>query len=107
MIPRPLYLPLATTAAIALLCGAFWTIGNIQGAAKLAEVEAVRGSRLSVAVTLRFAPEGFHMKLIQDIGRVQKVDGSTVFLVDAKSAGIKDLAQRYWVARIRPWAPTP
>jgi hypothetical protein len=53
-----------------------------------------------VTVQLRFPPAKFHMLLLQELGRIQSVDGSTVHLLDVPPARIRAFARHYWVAAI-------
>jgi hypothetical protein len=92
----------------ALLVGAWlayqaataWTGAAKLRAAGLAPVER----RVHVELVLGFAPEPFHVAIFQDAGRLIRVDGSRVFLMDVPPEHLRDLAARYWVKAVRPWS---
>jgi hypothetical protein len=56
-----------------------------------------------VELVLSIAPEPFHMALFQDAGRLIRVEGSSVFLMDVPPERLRGLAARSWVRAVRPW----
>ncbi len=64
---------------------------------------ALAGGRpVSVAVTLGFAPEDFHVRLFQEYGVVSGVRGTTVLLDRVRPDDVRRIARHYWVRRIAP-----
>jgi hypothetical protein len=57
---------------------------------------------LNVAVSLRFAPEDFHIRLFQGYGVVSGVQGSMILLNRVRPEEVRRIAQYYWVRRITP-----
>lgn len=55
---------------------------------------------VNVAVTLRFAPEDFHIRLFQGYGVVSGVRGTTVLLNRVPRDDVRRLARYYWVRSI-------
>lgn len=93
------------TLALLLAWGTFAAWAAWAGARKLTreELASARGGRLHVQVTLDFAPEAFHMMLLQSIGRLIEVKGETAYLMDVPVEEARSLARRYWVRDIAPW----
>ena len=90
------------TAASALLWLAFAAWSDWSGARKLAAggLAGVPGP-LAIAVTLNFAPEQFHMTMLQQVGRMVGVQGDTIHLADVPAMDARMLAREYWVAAVR------
>jgi hypothetical protein len=61
-----------------------------------------REPMVSIAVTLGFAPEDFHIRLFQSYGVVSGVRGTTVLLNRVSSADVRRLARYYWIESIAP-----
>ena len=95
----------AVTLVLLLAWGVFAAWSAWTGAHKLtaAELATARGGRLHLQVTLEFAPEAFHMMLLQSIGRLIEVQGETAYLMDVPVEEARRLARRYWVRDIAPW----
>lgn len=95
----------AVTLALLVAWGAFSLWGDWAGARKLtaAELASARNGRINVAVTLDFAPEAFHMMILQSIGRLIEVKGDTAYLMDVPVDEARSLARRYWVRDVAPW----
>jgi hypothetical protein len=95
----------AVTLALLVAWGAFSLWADWAGARKLtaAELASARNGRLNVAVTLDFAPEAFHMMILQSIGRLIEVKGETAYLMDVPVDEARSLARRYWVRDVAPW----
>src|SRR5215467_13232824 len=55
---------------------------------------------VSVAITLGFAPENFHIRLFQSYGIVSGVRGTTVLLNRVSPDDLSRIARYYWVKRI-------
>jgi hypothetical protein len=95
----------AATLALLLTWGAFTLWEDWAGARKLtaAELASARNGRINLAVTLDFAPEAFHMMILQSIGRLIEVKGETAYLMDVPVDEARSLARRYWVRDVVPW----
>jgi hypothetical protein len=95
----------AVTLALLAAWGAYSLWAEWAGARKLtaAELTSARNARINVAVTLDFAPEAFHMMILQSIGRLIEVKGETAYLMDVPVDEARGLARRYWVRDIVPW----
>jgi len=95
----------AVTLALLVAWGVFAAWAAWAGAQKLTreELASARGGRLHVQVTLDFAPEAFHMMLLQSMGRLIEVKGETAYLMDVPVAEARRLARRYWVRDLAPW----
>jgi hypothetical protein len=97
----------AVTVTLVLLAawGGFSAWAAWAGARKLTREELAGASagRLHVRVTLDFAPEAFHMMILQSIGRLIEVKGETAYLMDVPVDEARSLARRYWVRDIAPW----
>jgi hypothetical protein len=55
---------------------------------------------LAVAVTLGFAPENFHIRLLQSYGVVSGVQGTTVLVNRVSPDDLRRIARYYWIQRI-------
>ena len=64
--------------------------------ARLAE----RPATLDVLVTAKFPPEEFHIRLLQQVGTMGGVQGSTARLSSVTPANVWYVARHYWVRRI-------
>lgn len=69
--------------------------------ADLARHVSDRGT-VDLLVTLRFAPERFHILRFQRFGRVSGTEGRTVELRGVATARVREIARFYWVERIAP-----
>src|SRR6266508_336857 len=55
---------------------------------------------VSVAITLGFAPENFHIRLFQGYGVVSGVQGTTVLVNRVSPDDLGRIARYYWVKRL-------
>ncbi len=55
---------------------------------------------LAVAITLGFAPENFHIRLLQSYGVVSGVRGTTVLMNRVSPDDLRRIARYYWIQRI-------
>lgn len=55
---------------------------------------------LAVAITLGFAPENFHIRLLQGYGVVSGVQGTTVLINRVSPDDLRRIARYYWIQRI-------
>ncbi len=100
---HPLVRPALATLVIAVfaLCWTAW--GAWHATTVMAGIEPGPG-KANFAVTLDFAPEGFHVTRLQGIGRVIEVHGPTVLMMDVDKASMRAFATAYWVREVRTWA---
>jgi hypothetical protein len=61
-----------------------------------------RGAPVNVAIVLGFAPEDFHIRVMQGHGVVSGVQGTTVLLNRVAPDDVRRIARYYWVRRITP-----
>ena len=55
---------------------------------------------LAVAIPLGFAPENFHIRLLQSYGVVNGVQGTTVLVNRVSPGDVRRIARYYWIQRI-------
>ena len=96
--------PIWFTLLLLLLSLAYEAWLSQQAAAKLDSSHLAHIDRpADIELVLRFKPEPFHMMVLQDAGRLVKVDGPRVYLRDVPPADMRSLARRYWVAGLVRW----
>jgi hypothetical protein len=95
------------TVAFLLAAGAAWggweTFLRLSapGRVDVAVARALdRDRRVNVAVTLPFAPEDFHIRLLQGHGVVSGVRSTTVLLDRVSGDDVARIARYYWVRRV-------
>lgn len=59
-----------------------------------------RDEQLDVVLKLPFAPEQFHVKLLQRYGTVSGVQSNTVIVRRVPPDKLKELGKSYWIERI-------
>ena len=59
---------------------------------------------VNVLVTAKFPPEEFHIRLLQQVGNMRGVDGSTAKLYTVTPANIRYVSRHYWI-RVIDLAP--
>jgi hypothetical protein len=64
--------------------------------ARLAEGPAT----VNVLVTAKFPPEEFHIRLLQQVGNMRGVEGSTAKLYTVIPANVRYLSRHYWIRGI-------
>lgn len=55
---------------------------------------------VDVLVTTKFPPEEFHIRLLQQVGNMRGVEGSTTKLFTVTPANVRYLSRHYWIRRI-------
>jgi hypothetical protein len=55
---------------------------------------------VAVAITLGFAPENFHIRLLQSYGVVSGVQGTTVLVNRVSPDDLRRIARYYWIQQI-------
>lgn len=58
--------------------------------------------RVDVVVELNFAPERFHILVLQDFGRVTGSQGNSVEVRGIRLSGVQEVARKFWVRSVRP-----
>jgi hypothetical protein len=97
-----------TVAFLAVTCIAWtaWEVGvrlTAPGRIDATLAPSLDGAELvNVTVTLGFAPEDFHVRLLQTYGVVSGVRGTTVLVNRVRTDDVRRLARHYWVRRIGP-----
>ncbi len=91
----------ATLALCAVVLG--WMAWGEMHARSLMDGLTLRAGRNHFAVTLDFAPEGFHVTRLQAIGRVIEVRERTVYMMDVDTAAMRDIAENFWVREVATW----
>lgn len=87
--------------AVALWC--LWQAWlSIAAGGKVADGFATDRPKVDVLVTLRFAPERFHVLVFQQHGRVSGTMDDTIEVRGVKPADLTALARPYWVKRVAP-----
>jgi hypothetical protein len=59
-----------------------------------------RGEPLDVVLTLPFAPEQFHIKLLQRYGTVSAVQSNAVVIQRITPDNVRELGKSYWITSI-------
>jgi hypothetical protein len=90
--------------ALLAIASMSWTYATADS--KIARDLLAATSARSIAVRLRFPPEKFHMLLLQELGRIESVDGREVRLLDVPPQRIRAFARHFWVASIGDYAPS-
>ena len=62
--------------------------------------ELEQGALVNVVVTLKFAPEDFHIRIFQTHGIVSGVKGTAVRLNRVAPGDVKTMSRYYWIERI-------
>ena len=55
---------------------------------------------LNVLVTAKFPPEEFHIRLLQQVGNMRGVEGSTAKLYSITPGNVRYVSRHYWIQRI-------
>ncbi|WP_207782557.1 hypothetical protein [Phytoactinopolyspora limicola] len=58
--------------------------------------------RYDVDIVLGFEPEGFHMRQLQDYGRVRGATDTVVHMRNVTDDDVDAMARKYWIKEIRP-----
>jgi hypothetical protein len=57
-------------------------------------------STVNVLVTAKFPPEEFHVRLLQQVGNMRGVEGSTAKLYTVTPANVRYISRHYWIERL-------
>ncbi len=55
---------------------------------------------VDVLVTAKFPPEEFHIRLLQQVGNMRGVEGSTAKLYTVTPANVRYISRHYWIERL-------
>ncbi len=55
---------------------------------------------VNVLVTAKFPPEEFHIRLLQQVGNMRGVEGSTAKLYTVSPANVRYISRHYWIRGI-------
>jgi hypothetical protein len=55
---------------------------------------------INVLVTAKFPPEEFHIRLLQQVGNMRGVEGSTAKLYAVTPANVRYVSRHYWIRAI-------
>ena len=55
---------------------------------------------VNVLVTAKFPPEEFHIRLLQQVGNMRGVEGSTAKLYTITPANVRYVSRHYWIDQI-------
>jgi hypothetical protein len=105
MLPRPrspLWRPVLVTLGVLCAYAGYETWLTVSGARKMA-ADTPHEGKAHFEIVASFAPEAFHLTRIQDVGRVIEVRGTSIFVMDVKTADARQIARNYWIAGIKPW----
>jgi hypothetical protein len=88
----------------AMIALAVWKIGLVL----IAPTKVTSGfvpnaqGRVNVLVTLRFAPERFHVLVFQQHGRVSGTQDTSIEVRGVRQTDLNAMARPYWVLRVQP-----
>ena len=94
--------------AMALVLGGSAAYGRISAPWRISpdlQARLANGGYADITVVLPFAPEQFHVNLLQQVGTVRGVRGNTVLVGRVPAADVWRLARYYWIRRIEPLSP--
>ena len=97
--PTVRFLALAS-AVLAAYHGYLYVTGPSRMTERLRARLAHAPATVDVLVTAKFPPEEFHIRLLQQVGNMRGVEGSTAKLYTVVPADVRFLARHYWVRGI-------
>jgi hypothetical protein len=89
--------------ALALVFGGWEGYGQVSSQSRFTPAvhQALAGNEpVDVVLSLPFAPEQFHVKLLQRYGTVSGVQSNTVIVRRVPPDKLKELGKSYWIERI-------
>jgi hypothetical protein len=89
--------------ALAIVFGGWEIYGRISAQARMTPAvhQALdSGEPVDVVLSLPFAPEQFHVKLLQRYGTVSGVQSTSVIVRRVPPDSLKELGKSYWIERI-------
>jgi hypothetical protein len=97
--PTVRFLALAL-ALVAVYNGYLYVTGPARMTAGLRARLAREPATVDVLVTAKFPPEEFHIRLLQQVGTMRGVEGSTARLSGVTPANVRYVSRHYWIQRI-------
>lgn len=97
--PTVRFLALAV-ALLAAYHGWLYLTGPSRMTDRLRARMAERPATVNVLVTVNFPPEEFHIRLLQQVGNMRGVEGSTAKLYTITPASVRYVSRHYWIRSI-------
>ena len=95
--------PVLLLVALLLIAGGWEAYGRISEQSRLTpsvQQALQTGEPLDVVLTLPFAPEQFHVKLLQRYGTVSGVQADHVIIRRVPPDRLQELGKSYWIRQI-------
>lgn len=97
--PTVRFLALALAVLVAYH-GALYLTGPSRMTDRLRARLAEAPPTVDVHVTVKFPPEEFHIRLLQQVGNMRGVEGATAKLYAVTPANVRYLSRHYWIREI-------
>jgi hypothetical protein len=97
--PTARFLALAL-AVVAVYNGYLYVTGPSRMTDGLRDRLAQGPATVNVLVTAKFPPEEFHIRLLQQVGNMRGVEGSTAKLHTITPTNVRYISRHYWVRAI-------
>src|SRR5881628_1187153 len=97
--PTVRFLALAL-AVLAVYHGYLYLAGPSRMTDRLRARLAQGPATVNVLVTAKFPPEEFHIRLLQQVGNMRGVDGSTAKLYTITPSNVRYVSRHYWIRGI-------
>ena len=97
--PTVRFLALALALVLAYN-GYLWVTGPSRMTERLRVRLAESPPTVNVLVTAKFPPEEFHIRLLQQVGNMRGVEGSTAKLYTITPANVRYVSRHYWIRGI-------
>ena len=89
---------------VGVLLGGYLGYGYVTGPSRITDRLHARlagnSAEVHIAVTTKFPPEVFHIRIFQQLGSMRGVEGSTTKLYSVTPASVRLLSRYYWIRRI-------
>lgn len=87
-------------AAVGGYNGYLYVTGPSRMSERLRARLATAPATINVLVTAKFPPEEFHIRLLQQVGNMRGVEGSTAKLYTVTPANVRYVSHHYWIRAI-------
>ena len=87
-------------ALVAVYTGYLYLTGPSRMTDRLRDRLAQGPATVNVLVTAKFPPEEFHIRLLQQVGNMRGVEGSTAKLYTVTPANVRYVSRHYWIRAI-------
>ena len=84
-------------ALLAVYNGYLYLTGPSRMTDRLRARLAQRPATVNVLVTAKFPPEEFHIRLLQQVGNMRGVEGSTAKLYAVSPVNVRYISRHYWI----------